>query len=263
VIIKEGLRDGFVALGGTVVAQGGHTPATTLDGFKTLLRTVTAANPSIILGSIVSLRLRLLMQAYVELRDDPTWTDKPANFNTLRFVFTATLSNDNYGNLGASALAALVNQTEFIQDAWDPNSIAFQKWFALYRSYNPNAEPPSSAFFMGAYDAMIVMALAVTAAGTTDGPAVAAKMREVANPPGVVVCPGQWRKAFRLLAKGKDINYEGALGPVDLDERGNATGITFGLFKVQPDGATALVTNFGAGPQPACEDDDASDGEDE
>ena len=78
-----------------------------------------------------------------------------------------------------------------------------------------------------------------------------------------MVCPGQWRKAFRLLAKGKDINYEGALSPVDLDECGNATGITFGLFKVQPDGATALVTNFGAGPQPACEDDDEGDGEDE
>jgi hypothetical protein len=105
------------------------------------------------------------------------------------------------------------------------------------------------------------MALAVTAAGTTDGPAVATKIREVANPPGTVVCPGQWRKAFRFLAKGKDINYEGALGPVDLDERGNATGLTFGIFKVQSDGSTALVSIFGAGPQPACTDDDEVDDE--
>ncbi len=52
--------------------------------------------------------------------------------------------------------------------------------------------------------------------------------------------PGPVEKAFRLLAKGKAINYEGALGPVDLDERGSATGLAFGIFKVQPGGQQAL-----------------------
>jgi ABC-type branched-subunit amino acid transport system substrate-binding protein len=261
----DGLRDEFVALGGTVLAEAGHTivgAGTTVAAFKTLLRTVTAGNPSIIVGSTNVPHLRRFIQAYVELRDDPTWTTRPANFSTLTFVWSATLA-DNYRDVGPAALAVLINQNTITTSAWDPNSIAFQGWLALYRSYNPNGQSQLSGFYMAAYDAMIVMALAVTAAGTTDPAAVAAKIREVANPPGVVVCPGQWRNAFRLLAKGKDINYEGALGPVDLDERGNATGLAFGIFKVQADGSTALVSLFGAGPQPACEyDDDEGDDED-
>jgi len=261
---RDGIRATFVALGGTVLAEAGFLPGITVAQFKDHLMTVTAGNPSIILGSTGAPALQTLMQAYVELRDDPAWTAKPANFNTLKFVWTSSLSGNNYSTLGASALAALVSQNDFVQPAWDATSPAFQRWFAVYQSYNPSAQPPASGFIPGAYDATMVMALAVTAAGTTEGTAVAAQIRNVANPPGRVVCPGQWRKAFRLLAKGKDINYEGALGPTDLDERGNATGLAFGLFRVQPGGATsAQVSIFGAGAHPVCDDDAEGDDEDE
>jgi ABC-type branched-subunit amino acid transport system substrate-binding protein len=163
----------------------------------------------------------------------------------------STVSGD-YGGLGPAALAALVSQSVLVQPAWDPNSVAFQRWFDVYRSYTPAAQPPSSGFTMSAYDAMIVMSLSITAAGKTDATTVAAKLREVANPPGKVVCPGEWRKAFRLLSKGKDINYEGALGAVDLDQRGNPTGITYGAYNVQPDGSTTLTDTVGTPVQPRC-----------
>jgi ABC-type branched-subunit amino acid transport system substrate-binding protein len=254
---RDGLRAQFVALGGTVAAEAGFLPGLTVDQFKTLLITVTAGNPSVILGSAGAAALRTFTQAYVALRDDPTWTAKPSNFNSLRFVWTSTLTGNDYSAIGANAINALVTQNDFVQPAWDPTSPAFQNWFAVYQAYDPTAQPPGSGFIPGAYDAAIVMALAITAAGTTEGAAVAAKIREVANPPGVVICPGQWRKAFRFLAKGKDINYEGALGPVDLDERGNPTGLAFGIFRVQPGGVTsAQVSNFGFPPHPVCEDDD-------
>jgi len=265
-------RDGWVAqfgaLGGTVLAQAGHAPTATAAIFRTQLVTITIGNPSVILGSIAGARLISLMQAYVALRDDPTlWptgTTKPSNFNTLKFVWTQTLSATNYSTAGLSAVAALVNQNDFVQPAWDPTSPSFQRWLALYQAYAPTAQPPSSGFPMGAYDAGIVMALAITAAGTTEPSAVAGQIRNVANPPGTVICPGQWQKAFRLLAKGKDINYEGALGPVDLDERGNSTGLTFGIFRVQPGGSTsAQVSNFGFPAHPVCTDTDEGDDEDE
>jgi hypothetical protein len=247
-----------------VLAEGGFVPPLTLAQAKTQLMTVTAGNPSLILGSAGAAAFQTLMQAYVELRDDPTWTAKPSNFNALKFVWTSTLSGNNYSILGASVVAVLVNQNDFVQPAWDPTSPAFERWFAVYQSYNPAALPPASGFIPGAYDAAMVMALAVTAAGSTEGTAVAAQIRRVANPPGRVICPGQWRKAFRLLAKGKDINYEGALGPVDLDERGNATGLAFGIFRVQPGGATsAQVSNFGFGAHPACTDGNEHDGHDD
>jgi branched-chain amino acid transport system substrate-binding protein len=259
-------RDGWVAqfgaLGGTVLAQAGHLGAAgTVALFKSQLIAITANNPSVIVGSLAGQRLVNLMQAYVALRDDPTqWptgTTKPSNFNALRFVWTSTLSNTNYSTAGASAVDALVNQNDFVQPAWDPTSPAFQRWLTLYQAYAPTGQPPASGFPMGAYDAGIVMALAMTAAGTTEPAAVARQIRRVANPPGAVICPGQWQKAFKLLAEGKDINYEGALGPVDLDERGNPTGLSFGIFRVQGNGATsAQVGNFGFPPHAVCSDED-------
>ena len=130
---RDGFRAQFVALGGTVLAESGFLPGATVAQFKTRLMTVTAGNPSIILGSTGGAALLTIMQAYVELRDDPTWTAKPANFNTLKFVWTSTLSGTNYSALGADALAALRNQNDFVQPAWDPASPAFQAWFAVYQ----------------------------------------------------------------------------------------------------------------------------------
>jgi ABC-type branched-subunit amino acid transport system substrate-binding protein len=259
---RDGFRDEFVRLGGAVLAEGGYVASTvTLTSLKALLQAVTAGNPSIIVAIPNVPQLKLLVQAYVELRDDPTWTTKPASFDAIRFMGVSTLSGATYSDVSAPTLDVLVNQTEFLQAAWNPDRKAFQEWFALYQAYDPDAQPPNSPWFMSAYDAFMVASLAITAAGTTDGPSIAARLREVANPPGKVVCPGQWRKAFRWLAMGKDINYEGALGPVDFDERGNATGFTYGVHNFRPDGSTALVGTFGLPAQQLdCDADDEEDG---
>jgi hypothetical protein len=46
-------------------------------------------------------------------------------------------------------------------------------------------------------------------------------MRKVANPPGEIIYPGDFEKAFALLRAGKSINYEGAAGSVDFDRHGD------------------------------------------
>ncbi len=46
-------------------------------------------------------------------------------------------------------------------------------------------------------------------------------LRSVAGPPGTVIKPGEFKKAFDLLKQGKDINYEGAAGSVDYDINGD------------------------------------------
>lgn len=72
------------------------------------------------------------------------------------------------------------------------------------------------------YDAVYLMALAIAQAGTsTDVDAIRTALRAVANPPGVVVGPGEFAKAMDLIKMGMDINYEGASGTVDLDDKGN------------------------------------------
>jgi ABC-type branched-subunit amino acid transport system substrate-binding protein len=72
------------------------------------------------------------------------------------------------------------------------------------------------------YDAVYLMALAIAQAGSsTDVAAIRTALRAVANPPGVVVGPGEFGKAIDLIKLGMDINYEGASGTVDLDDKGN------------------------------------------
>jgi len=89
-------------------------------------------------------------------------------------------------------------------------------------------EKPPTAYSENAYDATVVIALAIQAAGEKameqdPGKAIRDNLRKVANPPGVKVSagPDQFKKAFELLKQGKDINYEGAAGSIDFDEHGD------------------------------------------
>ena len=86
-------------------------------------------------------------------------------------------------------------------------------------------------FVAQAYDAVMLIGLAVQKAGSRDRTAIRDALREVSNAPGEVVGPGDWEKAVALLAEGKDINYEGAAGSHEFDERGEVAGV-FGEWSV-------------------------------
>lgn len=84
---------------------------------------------------------------------------------------------------------------------------------------------PPLPYITNAYDGTAVIGLAAYAAKVKGLPLSAKNirdnMRAVANPPGEVVKPGEFKKAFDLLNSGKQINYEGAAGSVDFDENGD------------------------------------------
>jgi len=84
---------------------------------------------------------------------------------------------------------------------------------------------PPLPFITNAYDGIAVIGLAAYKA-KVNGKALTSKnirdnLRSVANPPGEVIMPGEFKKAFDLLKAGKDINYEGAAGSVDFDKHGD------------------------------------------
>ncbi|UCH07832.1 MAG: amino acid ABC transporter substrate-binding protein, partial [Deltaproteobacteria bacterium] len=84
---------------------------------------------------------------------------------------------------------------------------------------------PPLPFITNAYDATAVIGLGAYAA-KAKGKYITSKnirdeLRKVANPPGEVIKPGEFKKAFQWLNQGKDINYEGAAGSVDFDEYGD------------------------------------------
>jgi len=84
---------------------------------------------------------------------------------------------------------------------------------------------PPLPFITNAYDAMAVIGLAAYEAKARGKALTSANIRDhlrsVAAPPGEVVKPGEFEKAFDLLKAGKKINYEGAAGSVDFDKQGD------------------------------------------
>lgn len=84
-------------------------------------------------------------------------------------------------------------------------------------------ERPPLPFLREAYDAVYLIALATEKAGALDHTAIRDNLRDIANPPGETINPGSdgFTQAVELIAAGEDINYEGAAGPVDLDENGD------------------------------------------
>jgi len=93
-------------------------------------------------------------------------------------------------------------------------------------------ERPPKPFIDTAYDAAFVIALAARKAGKADGTAIRDALRDVANPPGEVILPGEWEKAMELLENGEDIDYKGASGSIDFDDNGDVGG-TFAHWAIK------------------------------
>lgn len=84
---------------------------------------------------------------------------------------------------------------------------------------------PPLPYITNGYDGVAVIGLAAYACKAKGKPLTSRNIRDqlrfVSNPPGEIIKPGEFKKAFELLDKGKDINYEGASGAVDFDENGD------------------------------------------
>jgi ABC-type branched-subunit amino acid transport system substrate-binding protein len=105
-----------------------------------------------------------------------------------------------------------------------PSSLDVPPGAAFEAAYEAEyGETPPLPFMREMYDAVYLVALAAEKAGSTDPTAMRNALRGIANPPGDTVAPGTagFQAALALIRTGADINYEGAAGPVDLDENGD------------------------------------------
>ena len=95
--------------------------------------------------------------------------------------------------------------------------------------FNAKFEPSTVPYNREAYDATVLIALAICRAGESffdmsraeQGQAIRDNLRAVANPAGEEVTYGELKKAFDLLKEGKEINYQGVSGPIVLDDDGD------------------------------------------
>jgi len=121
--------------------------------------------------------------------------------------------------IGADTLRGNISITQSASDYGDES----YKLFAA--AFSAGGGNPQAPYVAHGYDASFLMALAIEKAGSADRGKIGAALRAVANAPGEVIRPGEWKKAKALIAAGKDINYEGASGNVDFDKNGDVGGI--------------------------------------
>ncbi len=106
---------------------------------------------------------------------------------------------------------------------------------ALWRTKKGGELP---AFAAQAWDAAALLVLAAEAAKSNTGEGIRSKLRDVANAPGEEV--DDVCTALALLREGKEINYQGASGNVDIDENGDVVGV-YDIWQVTDDGKLEVI----------------------
>lgn len=88
------------------------------------------------------------------------------------------------------------------------------------------------------YDAVVVSALAALEAGSVEGAAIAAEI------PGVTKDGTEcstFTECRDLIAEGEDIDYEGASGPIEMQDNGDPGQASFGILEFQADNSLETV----------------------
>jgi len=99
-------------------------------------------------------------------------------------------------------------------------------------AFNAAFEPTTIPYNYQAYDAVMLIALAMVRAGKATGPAIRDNLRAVANPAGEEVFYGELEKAIALLNQGKEINYQGVSGLVNFKDTGDVEGAIL-IWKIE------------------------------
>lgn len=98
-----------------------------------------------------------------------------------------------------------------------------------------NAEVKDFTYAGEAYDAVVLVALAALAAGSTEGADIAAKMQEVSGgTDGGTACT-TFEECAGIINDGGQADYNGYSGDVTFDENGDPQGATIGIYKYGAD----------------------------
>jgi len=204
--LAEIFKENFEKRRGKVLAMVPHDEKAA-ESYTAELRKALAGNPDRLCAFSYPDHAKVYLKEAIEF------------FNYRRFLFCdGTKSEDIVKALGARNVEGQMGTAP--GSAGGDASVIFS---ADYKT--EYGRLPPLPFITNSYDGMAVIGLAAYAA-KVKGLALTAKnirdnLRNVASPPGEIIKPGEFKKAFSLLDKGKKINYEGAAGSVDFDKNGD------------------------------------------
>jgi ABC-type branched-subunit amino acid transport system substrate-binding protein len=204
--LAELFKQTFEEKGGTVLEMVPHDEREA-ESYTAELRKALAGNPDALGAYSYPQHAKVYLKEAIEFFDY-------GNF----FFCDGTKSVDIIEALGAENLEGLMGTA--------PGSAGGQPTELFNSAYEAEyGELPPLPFITNAYDGVAVVGLAAFAAMQKGLEPTAENIRDhlriVANPPGEFIMPGQFQRAFELIQKGEDINYEGAAGAVDFDVNGD------------------------------------------
>jgi len=141
------------------------------------------------------------------------------------FVTDGLISGDLAESAGADAVNGLRGTAPGVPDG-DPSEEAFDK---LYTQAAPK-DVERQTFDAQNFDAVVLCYLAAVAAGSTEGADMAEEVVDISAPGGTEYTFEELPEAVEALQNGDDIDYQGASGPIDMNETGDATAGVYDLY---------------------------------
>lgn len=204
--LTEQFKSSFEQKGGKVLAMVPHDEKAA-ESYNAELKKALEGNPDRLCAFSYPDHAKIYLKEAIEF------------FKFRRFLFCdGTKSEDIVKALGARSVEGQLGTA--------PGSAGGDPYVIFNADYKTEyGKLPPLPFITNAYDGAAVIGLAAFAAKVKGLPLTSQNIRDqlrvVANPPGEVILPGQFKKAFDLLKDGKQINYEGAAGSVDFDKYGD------------------------------------------
>lgn len=199
--------DAFTALGGAVDVTRVYpeNPPGEYD-FAADLEAAAASAPDAV-----------LLVAYADdgTRFLQTWASDPAVFQGQWYLTDGMKTEDVIDNVGAAAVEG-IKGTSPVFGAGS----GFETFASAYEA--AYGEAPG-IFADNFYDALMLVALAMTRAGSADPKEIRGALTAVSAAPGTAVSGSDVKAALEAAAAG-DVDYAGASGPVDFDENGDVAG---------------------------------------
>jgi ABC-type branched-subunit amino acid transport system substrate-binding protein len=146
---------------------------------------------------------------------------------TIGFVTDGLISSDLAEGAGEDAVNGLRGTAPGVPDD-DQSAQAFDDLWNK-SSIEPNVD--RQTFDAQNFDAVVLCYLAAVAAGSTEGIDMAEQVQSISAPPGDAYTWEDLPAAIEALQNGDDIDYQGATGPIDLDENGDATSGVYDVYE--------------------------------
>jgi ABC-type branched-subunit amino acid transport system substrate-binding protein len=204
--LAEGFKKSFEKMGGRVLAMVPHDEKAA-ESYNAELKKALAGNPDRLAAFSYPEHAKIYLKEALEF------------FKFRHFLFCdGTKSQDIVKALGVKAVRNQMGTA--------PGTAGGEPFVIFSADYKAEyGTLPPLPFITNSYDGAAVVGLAAYAAKVKGLPLTSANIRDymriVANPPGAIVKPGEFKQAFEMLKAGKPINYEGAAGSVDFDGNGD------------------------------------------